>query len=127
MIHTPVYIMLSLIRPVISVTYQRYHHVIMHEVAILDKMQRFPHCQVVVPHVASLPNIGPDQSVMLQKSAASSLSKDTFKRPLQNVRRLKTLKAVDSVLIHVSIISPHWCQRHKTYSDAVEITLKKLN
>ena len=53
----------------------------------------------------------------------------TFKRPLQYVRSLKTLKLVDSVLTHARIISPqwpHWCQRHEPHSDVVEITLKKL-
>ena len=80
MIHTPVYIMSSLILPVISVTYQRYHHVIMHEVAILDKLQRFPHCQVVVPHVASLPNIGPDQSVMLPEVGCKFTRQRHFKK-----------------------------------------------
>ena len=65
MIHTPIYVILSLILPVISLPDQLHHRVIMHEVVVLDKKQGFPHCQVVVPRVASLPNIGPDRSVML--------------------------------------------------------------
>ena len=53
--------MLSLILPVISLPYQLNHHIIMHEVAVLDKKQGFLLCQVV----ANLPNIGPDRTVML--------------------------------------------------------------
>ena len=65
MIHTPIYVNVSLILPVISLPYQLHHTVIMHEVAVLDKNQGFPHCQVIVTRVASLPITGPDRSVML--------------------------------------------------------------
>ena len=50
----------------------------------------------------------------------------TIKRALQCVRWQNTLKPIGAVLTNARIISPHWCQRHKPRSDAVEITLKKL-
>ena len=65
MISTPIYVMQSLILPEISLLYQLHHHVSTHEVAVLDKKQSFPYCHVVVPRVASPPNIGPDRSVMV--------------------------------------------------------------
>ena len=37
----------------------------MHEVVVLDKKQGFPRCQVVVPCIAIIPNIGPNRSAML--------------------------------------------------------------
>ena len=46
----------------------------------------------------------------------------TIKRVLQYVR----LKSVGSVLKHARIPSPHWRQRLKSHSDAIEITINKL-
>ena len=53
------------ILPLICLPYQLHHHVIINEVAVLDKNNKgCPHCQVVVPASASLPE-RPDRSVML--------------------------------------------------------------
>ena len=65
MIHTPIYVMIYFIVPVISLPYQLHRHAIIHDVALLDINQDIPHSQMVVPRVTSLPNIGPDRSVML--------------------------------------------------------------
>ena len=65
MIHTPTCVMLTLILPMVNLPYKLHRHVIMHDVAVLDIKQGFPHCQVVVHRVTNLPNIGPDRSMML--------------------------------------------------------------
>ena len=49
MTHTPIYVMPSLILQVFSLPYQIHHHDITHEVAVLDKKQDFPQCQMVLP------------------------------------------------------------------------------
>ena len=36
------------------------------------------------------------------------------------------VEKVGSVFTHACIPSTHWRQRHKSHSDAIEITLKKL-
>ena len=81
MIQTLIYVMLSLIVPVISLPYILHHHVTMHETAVLDIKQGFPHCQVVVPRVARLPKIGPDRSVMLPEFVNHGLHVDQAKTP----------------------------------------------
>ena len=94
MMHTSIYVMLYLILPVFSLPYQIHDHVTMHEVAVLDKKQGFPHCQVVVPRVASLPSgLGPDRSVTLPEPwtglhihQAKTPETKTIKRALQFVR-----------------------------------------
>ena len=48
------------------------------------------------------------------------------KRALQCARCLTPLKRACSILTYAHIPSPHWQQRRKSHSDAVEITLKKL-
>ena len=48
------------------------------------------------------------------------------KRALQCARCLTTLKRACSILAYAHIPSPHWRQRRKSHSDAVEITLKRL-
>ena len=48
------------------------------------------------------------------------------KRALQCARCLTTLKTAGSNIRHAHIPSPHWRQRRKSHSDAVEMTLKKL-
>ena len=48
------------------------------------------------------------------------------KRALQCARCLTTLKRACSILAYAYIPSPHWRQRRKSLSDAVEITLKRL-
>ena len=48
------------------------------------------------------------------------------KKALQCARCLTTLKRACSILTYAHIPSPHWRQRRKSHSDAVEITLKKL-
>ena len=47
------------------------------------------------------------------------------KRELQCARYLTTLKPA-AMFTHAHIRSPHWRQRRKSHSDAVEITLSKL-
>ena len=47
------------------------------------------------------------------------------KRALQFTQCLTTLERAGSILTYSHIPSPHWRQRHKSHSDAVEITLKK--
>ena len=47
------------------------------------------------------------------------------KRALQGAHCLTTLGQAGSILTYVHIPSPHWRHRHKSHSDAVEITLKK--
>ena len=133
MIHTPTYIMLSLILPVIILPYQLHHHVIMHEVAVLDEMQGFPDCPVVVPGAASLPNIGPDRSVMLPEVFSLGQVCMFIRRIHLTQKQLKKSVTICTVTkdvesgrpryyTHTQIISPHWCQRHKPHSDAVQIT-----
>ena len=48
------------------------------------------------------------------------------KRALQCARCLTTLKQACSILAYAHIPSPHWRQRRKSHSNAVEITLKRL-
>ena len=50
----------------------------------------------------------------------------TNNRALQSARCLTILKPAGSILTHSHIPSPHWRQRRKSHSDAVEFTLKKL-
>ena len=47
------------------------------------------------------------------------------KRALQCAQCLTTLESAGSILTYSHIPSPHWRQRRKSHSDAVEITLKK--
>ena len=47
------------------------------------------------------------------------------KRALQGAHCLTTLGPAGSILTYAHIPSPHWRQRRKPHSDAVEITLKK--
>ena len=48
------------------------------------------------------------------------------KRALQCARCQTTLKTASSNITHAHVPSPHWRQRRKSHSDAVEMTLKKL-
>ena len=45
---------------------------------------------------------------------------------LQCARCLTKVKVARSILTYAHIPSPHWRQRRKSHSDAVEITLKKV-
>ena len=88
--------------------------------------------------VVSIHIIAPGRSVMLPKVAGfgpcvsepspgeDTWDKNTIKTALLYVRWLKTLTPVASILTHAHIPSPHWRQRRKSHSDAVEITVKKL-
>ena len=49
----------------------------------------------------------------------------TIKERLQCARCLRTLQPAGSILTYSHIPSPHWRQRRKSHSDAVEITSNK--
>ena len=105
--------------------------------AVLDKLKVSLTIKWLTRGV-SLHIIGLGRSVMLPEVAGfgpcvsepspgeDTWEKNTLKRALQYVRWLMTLTPIYSIRTHVHIPSPHWRQRRKSQSDAVEITRKKL-
>ena len=81
----------------------------------------------------SLHIIGPGRSVMLPEVVGhvslyprrAQTPENNNKRALQCAQCLTTLEPAGSNLTNAHIPSPHWRQRRKSHSDAVEITLKK--
>ena len=70
-----------------------------------------------------LPEVVGHVSLYLHQAQTSEKNN---KRALQCARCLTKLKPAGSLLTYARIPSPHWRQRRKSHSDAVEITLKKL-
>ena len=83
---------------------------------------------------ASLHIIGPGRSVMLPEVVShvslylhrAQTPEKKNKTALQCAHCLTRLEPAGSILTYAHIPSPHWRQRRKSHSDAVEITLKKL-
>ena len=121
---TYIYDKLSLILPVIGLHYQLYQQVILHEVVVLDKnpgRQSSHHPAWLVSNAAARSR----RPCVCAYSPGVGTWKKTIKRALQYVRWLTTLKPVGSILTYAHIPSPNWRQRRKSYSDAVEFTIKK--